>query len=240
MSMRCTPRLTQMVLLGLVVLGVPTAHAAPITLPAGLAPGDTYFLVFYTLSNHDGDSSNIADYDAFVTAQANEDADLAALGTTWKAIVSTATVDAITHIGVTGPVYNLGGQQVASGSPDMFDGTLSAPIGFDQHGDFRPKLVWTGSTPQGTGDGHELGNPFPNMGFISEIDGDWIGIHNEVFAGHEGVAGLYSISGPLLVPTPVPEPNAISLMLGPLLLLGGAYRRGRHRRATPTTQFQAR
>ena len=73
-------------------------------------------------------SSNIADYDAFVTTEANLDPSLVVLGTTWKAIGSTNPVSAVTHIGVTGPVYNLQGQLVAASSADMFDGTLAAPI----------------------------------------------------------------------------------------------------------------
>ena len=56
-----------------------SAQAAPIIVPTGLNPGDTYRLVFVTSTGRDGTSSNIADYNAFVTASANSQAALAAL-----------------------------------------------------------------------------------------------------------------------------------------------------------------
>lgn len=46
---------------------------------------------------------------------------------------------------------------------------------------------------------------------------------------------IYGISGPLVAPTPVPEPGTIGLMLAPALLLLGRYRSRRRRPATPTT-----
>jgi hypothetical protein len=44
-------------------------------------------------------SSSIGDYDLFVTGQANLNADLLALGTTWQAIASAGSDVAFTHIG---------------------------------------------------------------------------------------------------------------------------------------------
>lgn len=213
------------------------ASATPITLPSGLNPGDTYFLAFVTAGTRNATSSNIADYDAFVTAQANSDPLLLALGTTWLAIGSTATIDAVTHIGVTGPVYNLGGQEVATGSPDMFDGSLAAPIDFDQDGNEWITIVWTGSFFTG------IKEPNDYLGYVGNhtvfarsnfTDSRWIQ-SGDTFSVIDH--SMYGISGPLVVPTAaVPEPSTISLMLGPLLLLGGTFRRWRVRLATPTTQ----
>jgi hypothetical protein len=41
--------------------------AAPITVPTGLNPGDRYRLAFVTSTTRDARSSNIADYNLFVT-----------------------------------------------------------------------------------------------------------------------------------------------------------------------------
>jgi hypothetical protein len=65
------------------------------TIPPGLSPGDQYHLIFLTSGTRDATSSNIADYDAFVTDQANLSPVLAALGTTWRALGSTGTANAI-------------------------------------------------------------------------------------------------------------------------------------------------
>src|SRR5215471_8873092 len=69
-------------------------RAAPITVPPSLSPGDQYRLVFVTSTRRTATSSSIGDYNLFVTNAANTVPELAALGTTWTAIASTATVDA--------------------------------------------------------------------------------------------------------------------------------------------------
>jgi len=56
-------------------------QAAPVVIPPGLGPGDTYRLALVTSGVRDGNSSNIADYNAFASAAANSVTELAALGT---------------------------------------------------------------------------------------------------------------------------------------------------------------
>jgi hypothetical protein len=215
---------------------VSTAHAAPITLPSGLNPGDTYFLAFVTDGTHNATSTNIADYDAVVTAQANLDADLPALGTTWKVIGSTATVSAATHLGlITSPIYNLAGQLVATGSSDLFDGTLNNPIDANQFGNqLTAWQVWTGTLPDGsTSTNHALGQTIPEHGLSDFIDMEWIAYGYFLNGTYDG--NYYAISAPLVVPVAaVPEPGTISLMMGPALLLLGRYRPRRRRPATRT------
>jgi hypothetical protein len=77
-----------------VVLASLAASAAPITVPTGLNPGDTYRLAFLTSKFRDATSTTIADYNAFVTGVANGVPELAALGTTWRVIGSTQLVAA--------------------------------------------------------------------------------------------------------------------------------------------------
>lgn len=225
---------------GLLALMSPSvASAAPITIPTGLNPGDTYFLAFVTAGTRDATNPDILAYDAFVTSQANLEPTLLALGTTWKAIGSTDSVDAVTHIGVTGPVYNLAGELVATGSADMFDGNLLAPILYNQFGAAHSTGVWTGTEFDGQGVGEgvfalTLGaqQSLATFGSSSATGTEWLLLS---FASTFDLRSIYGISGPLTVPTAVPEPSTLSLMLG-ALLLRGPYRRWRHRLATPATQ----
>jgi hypothetical protein len=201
-----------------------------------LAPGSAYHLVFLTAGARNALSTDIADYDAFVTAEANLSPELAALGTTWRAIGSTETVDAIDHVGVIGPVFNPVGQQVSAGLSDMFDAGVNAPIVYDQHGAFHPgsEYVWTGTNaftgrPPSLGQQY-LGGPtltlpptciiqpsglefcFPNY------QGPTVGVANvdERFTPdwlsqtnvHSAATPLhlYGISGALVVPVPETDP----------------------------------
>jgi hypothetical protein len=137
----------------LLVLGASVASAAPITIPQDLAPGTVYHIAFVSSGSHNAVSTDIADYDAFVTAQANLVPELAALNTTWRVIGSTETVDAIDHVGVVGPVYNTRGQLVTDTLAHMFSGLsgLSGVIGYYQDGGFfvGNEYVWTGTGTDG-------------------------------------------------------------------------------------------
>ncbi|MCB1211118.1 MAG: choice-of-anchor D domain-containing protein, partial [Verrucomicrobiales bacterium] len=83
--------------------------------PPGLAVGSVYRLIFVTTGARDATSTDINVYNAFVTDQANAAPALAALGTTWKAIASTATVYARDNTGTNravstgGPFYGING-----------------------------------------------------------------------------------------------------------------------------------
>ena len=66
--------------------------------PKGLNPGDHFRFVFVTDGIRDATSTNIADYDSFVDAQAGG-ATYGGLLVDWLAIGSTDSVDAIQHVG---------------------------------------------------------------------------------------------------------------------------------------------
>lgn len=70
-----------------------------VTNPTSLTNGETYRLVFVTSTTRDATSSNIADYNSFVTAVANSNAALFSLGTTWTAVASTVAVSALANTG---------------------------------------------------------------------------------------------------------------------------------------------
>src|SRR6476620_6997697 len=73
--------------------------------PAALNPGDHFRFVFVTDGIRDATSTNIADYDSFVNAQAGG-ATYNGVVVNWLAIGSTDSVDALDHVGqAITPVY---------------------------------------------------------------------------------------------------------------------------------------
>ena len=139
-------------LLGLLIYSaaVPSSlHADVVTVPTDLSPGDPYRLVFVTSGTRDTTSLGIADYNAFVTDQANQNADLARLGASWFAIASTvtpdytSTVDARDNTSTTPgtdvagiPIYlvNSGSNRLADSYADLWDGSLDNFLSIDQDG----------------------------------------------------------------------------------------------------------
>lgn len=214
-----------------------SALAIPITIPPGLAPGSTYHLVFVTSSKTTASSPNIADYDLFVSTQAAMAPELAALSTTWRAIGSTSSVDAIDHIDVNGPVYRLDGLLVASGEVDLFDGglnTLTNPVGLNQFA-LAPTDglgVWTGSTQFGLGFASRLlGDASPEVGKWSVPGFRWA----EDTGNPAGTLNrVYGISDELVVPltgAAVPEPATLTLVAVPTVAFLILRRRRRSRLA---------
>lgn len=132
------------------------AQPCAIVMPSGLSPGDEYRLAFTTSGTRNAESTDIADYNAFVTAAANTLPELAALETQWFAIASTATVDARTNTGTTPPgavpVYLLNDTLLATSYDDLWDWSIAAP--FDYTELCAPVVggpaIWTGTTGFGT------------------------------------------------------------------------------------------
>ncbi|MCX6620139.1 MAG: PEP-CTERM sorting domain-containing protein [Acidobacteria bacterium] len=220
--------LRSLAVLALGVVGIAFhMDAAPIvTVPAGLSPGDHYRLVFVTSTTRDATSTAIADYNAFVTSAATSIPALLALGTTWYAIGSTATVNAIDNIVPalgSRPIYDLAGNLIATGSADLFDGSdIPHSIATMEKGGTIPALsyVMTGSYEDGTGwhvPPGELGNSWYIVGQIGHLSKDWI---NRSGSSLPSGYPMYGISGDLTVAGgAVPEPSTIALTaLGGLLL----------------------
>lgn len=202
----------------LAALLVPTAALAVAcpnvdTVPKGLKPGATYYLAIVTTEKRDSLSDKIADYNKFVTQQAEQCDKLKKLNTTWKAIASTnKTDDAITNTGLAGalsPIYLVTGTtdnprdaRVVKQGQDLFSGRkLENQIFKDQFGlpitkDF---MSWTGSYPTGKTSLFPLGNDLSKAtyGDVTEITTAWIkdGRDDENNKHH-----LYAISEELKVP----------------------------------------
>ena len=196
--------------------------AGPITIPSGLNPGDQYRLAFVTSTTRDATSSNIADYNSFVTSDANSVPALAALGTTWKAIASTATVAAedntSTNPGASAgvPIYLLDGTLFASNNAALWAGASSTAPDFNitENGTAYPvnilglDSVWTGTTVTGLSAGvATLGDAFSGATvtgivdasiFINQSDA-WV---YDDFEHQNLLYPLYAISDVLTVPEP--------------------------------------
>ena len=131
--------------------------------PAGLNPGDHFRFVFVTDGIRDATSTNIADYDSFVNAQAGG-ATYNGVVVNWLAIGSTDSVDAIDHVGqATAPVYLSDGTLVTTTTTPagLWSGTLVHEINLDLAANPVQTFVWTGTNPSGTGFGGPLGSPQP-------------------------------------------------------------------------------
>ncbi len=107
-----------------------TQLRADAMLPTGLAPGSEYQILFVTSGTTTATSSNIADYNNFVTQQATlapgDIGDIVPAGTTWTAIISTAASAAITNAPDRFPVYDTQGKLLSNN--DIYSAFSLAPI----------------------------------------------------------------------------------------------------------------
>jgi hypothetical protein len=210
--------------IGLLALAVGGVEGGTVfTIAPGLTAGDTYRLVFVTADTTPAGSANIADYNTFVTSEANADAALAALGATWTVIGSTETVSASTNIGTsTSGIYTLDGNEVAVGTAALFNTATTSllnSIDVDQNGNTQTgTLAYTGTSSNGTiFIGAALGDAFVVGGLPADKTSLYIDdAGNTNTVPHE----LYAISSLLTVEASVPEPGTGGLAaLGGILLL---------------------
>ena len=218
------------------------AGVVQLATPSGLNPGDHFRFVFVTDNQLPAQSSDISTYDTFV----NVDAGGATYNgniVSWQAIGSTATVDAIDHVGsnlADGAVYLPDGTLVAdSDTTDrgglFFFRNISNPINETISSIVYSTVVWTGSNLNGTGArdpgatppyDYTLGQSQVAYGLSSSAS--WSRMYYlEADPGY-GTASLYGISEVLTVPTAVPEPSTVVLAaIVSVVGLGGAVARKR-------------
>lgn len=190
------------VLAAAVCLSAATGVAqAALIVPEGLAPGETYQLAFVTSGATAATSAAIADYNAFVQSAANA----AGMGDiTWTVIGSTATVSANANALVTGKVFNMNGELVASSYADFWDGTHTVGVGidYDENNQGRNSNVWTGSTASGASSATSaLGNATVVWGESTFASSGWIAHGTNTATVNYA---LYALSAPLTAPVPVP------------------------------------
>ncbi len=212
----------------------PAASAGIITVPTGLNPGDQYRLAFVTSTTRDARSTIIDDYNTFVTKVANTVTELAALGTTWKAIASTASVAARDNtntvpstvaggsLGV--PIYRLDNVQIAASNDDLWDQSLLAPINISEQGNSLVQPVWSGTDLDGLASTfYSVGATQVMVGSSGQSGTGWIS-QTLLSAGESH--SWYAISARLTVPSPVPEPGTLTMLsIGAAMVWGWSRRR---------------
>jgi hypothetical protein len=209
---------------------LPNAGSA-LTTPAGLSPGDTFRFVFVTDGTTAATSSNIADYNAFVNAQA-EGATYNGATVSWVAIGSTATTNAIQNVGQTDmSVYLADGSLVTKSttSTGLWSFSLINPINEDLSGTppFSGAEVWTGTGPDGKL-ADPLGSLLINAGVADQQVSTWVAFTSLPLTS--SALFMYVISSILTVQgTAVPEPTSlVMLAIGVFGLLGFARCRHQH------------
>ncbi len=199
------------------------AGAAIITQPGGLTLGDQYHLAFVTSGVRDATSTDIADYNTFVTNAANAVPELVALNTEWFVIGSTSAVSAKVNTGTDVrpglPIFLLDGSKLVDDYGDLWDTTIDVPLNRTEIDTVLAELtrVFTGTNSFGNSDsGMPLGNsPNVTYGYAGSTGpGGWIRAQNDPASN---TRHFYALSAPL---TAVPEPSSLSLLgLGGLALI---------------------
>lgn len=228
----------------------PNAHGSAIDLstPAGLNPGDTFRFVFVTKGTYGINpspgtitalSSDINVYNTFVNTAA-AGATYGGAVVSWKAIGSTATVDARDNVGgfdTTVPVYLVDGTLVANNlktnvlSGGLWSGRLlgTTTLNLAIDGSVVNSKTWTGSTNDGRAstysDPRYLGS---NLGYIAngrsngttnfiDYQDDWYTDYAPMFA----MSSNLTVSAPAAVPEidPAGMASVLALIGGGLGLL---------------------
>ncbi|MFN6307702.1 MAG: PEP-CTERM sorting domain-containing protein [Microcystis sp.] len=239
----------------LATLGTSAAQAALVVVPPGLNPGDQFRLVFVTDGTRNATSTNINDYNNFVTSQVTGSALATQLTTagfnlgtiTWKAIASTRASGSIVAVNArdnTGtnpsslgvPIYLIDGNRVANNNTDLWDSSIIRSINVTQSGATTPTagaVVWTGTNQSGVvspspTDTNGLGGTtgFAVTGITNLTTANWISNNT---TNRTNTRRLYGMSSVLKVPVlEIPEPSSLLgyITLGGLML-GGAVRKAR-------------
>lgn len=212
-----------------------SAVTAEVILPTDLPAGAQFRLVFLTAGARDATSADIADYNAFVTQQAQLSTSELVRNANWRAIASTDAAYAVDNaeLNLAVPVYNTHGELVVPGgqpSP-LLTITHLAPIIWDQEGNEKPvieQFPWTGCTQDGTpvfpgygsyglgsSEGASIVGAAADLG-LGDVP-NWVpGWLSNELAPLNTALPFYALSAPLTVP----EPGAVCV-----LVLAGFVRR---------------
>ncbi len=196
-----------------------------------------YEILFVTSGETTATSSNIADYNNFVSAQALTGSGyLSAFvppGTTWNAIASTTTVSASSNAPAPAgiPVFDTLGDLLSTNLYNS-SGTIQINPEATQSGGTLQNATWTGTLPDGgLSLSDALGTDTPIEGFDFN-QAQWIDAGPTPM--NSSLASTYAISSPINV---VPEPATLALSGSALLGLGLVYLQRRRAKASgpPTT-----
>lgn len=208
----------------MILLSTSTSHAldAPTAMvPAGLIPGDQFYIMFITSTTIAGNTT-VAAYNAHVNAAA----DLSGVkGTddptiTWSAWLghddSTEQTASLFAADNTKPIYNLGDGMLANDYADLTDGTVAVAIEYDESGATLFDDVWTGTSQNGgfpgVGDdtlgGTDGGNDGCAFGHSASLNQSFFAGLNP-FVGCTPLVHMYAVSPLLTVPAAPPAPVGV-------------------------------
>ena len=199
-----------------------TAETVFAVAPADGYKGD-YRLAFVTLATTNATSTDIADYNAFVSNAAANVSALNALGTTWKCLGSTASIDArvntdtspdrdVTNgdVPLAGynaatdvPIYTTTGLRMADDDYDLWDGTIATPVYFEDGTKltYNTHSAWVGSTEYGLGkSSRQLGAGTVQYSRGDTIDAGWMGGPGSAESSSSDNRRLMGLSGVIVGP----------------------------------------
>jgi hypothetical protein len=217
------------------LIGAPGLAMAGTTFtpPAGVSE---YRLLFVTADQTAASSTDISTYNGFVTSEATQNPALPT--TTWTAIASTTSVNAVTNVDCGAscdanvPIYLVDGTTLVATSTAAFFGAtiLNAPSE-DQSGNPSYAYAWTGSNSDGTATTtYEMGGSQGTQ--VGETQSTGTTVLSSFFDAFNGVHrspsdqySLYALSGAIEVT--VPEPATGSALLVGGLIITRVFRRRR-------------
>ena len=212
----------------LAAIAAGTASAGSIATPTGLNPGDQFRIVFLSTTTTTATNSNLSTYDSIVSSDATGYT-YGGNSPIWKAIVSSATIDAKDHIGLQSTsvvrLYTVNGTKVSGGN--LWSGALLNPINVTIGGTLYNTNVWTGTnSSDGNGaTGGTMGSDWVATGDTK--DTTWWANYG-LFESTD-MNSVYGISEVLTVPSAVPEPSTAMLAgLGGLAALVYSFKRKRN------------
>jgi hypothetical protein len=208
-----------------------TASATLIESIAALEEGAMYRVLFVTSGLTTALSSDIVDYNTFVSTAADSGSVTGSLGLTWKALASTDDVNAQDNTGITYgdnsliTMFNTYGQIVVSTGSDLWNGLLVNPLSYDEDGLSAHGEVWTGTNRFGIKSYNQfLGQGNVRLGNTGWLDSRFIDWTRDDNFYEKRIYAASSVVVKTL--TDVPEPGTVILLsLGLAGLSFARYRR---------------